>query len=150
MQYLTFSLAGVEYAVDVSIVETVVEYAPLTSVPSPLEYMRGVMDLRGQVIPVIDLRKKFGMPGRESDEGTSVVVITVRSDEALVLIGAIVDAVSEVVNIAEGSLESSSGQEGALWERYVKGIIRQEGKMLVIIEPEGMFSFEEFSSLSAA
>jgi purine-binding chemotaxis protein CheW len=150
MQYLTFTLNCVEYAVDVRIVETVIEYSTLTQVPSPLPYMKGVIDLRGQVIPVIDLRKKFGIPARHSDEGTSIIVISVKSEDGSMLIGAIVDNVSEVVQIEESALESSGDHGNALWERYVKGIIRQENRMLVAIAPDGMFSFDEFSALTAA
>jgi purine-binding chemotaxis protein CheW len=155
MQYLTFKLNEVSYAVDVRIVETVVQYGGVTVVPTPLPYMRGVMDLRGSVIPLIDLRKKLGLPVREDLEGTSVIVFSVKGDQAggvekRLTVGAIVDGVSEVLTIDEKSVEIAKGEGVKLWERYVDGVARYEGGMVVIIRPEGLFSLEEIATLLAA
>jgi purine-binding chemotaxis protein CheW len=151
MQYLTFHLNSVDYAVDVNIVETVVEYSGITSVPSPVEYMRGVMDLRGRVIPVIDLRKKFGMPEVEDVSRSSIIVFTVKTgDTKSLTVGALVDTVSEVVTIEAGEVEAARSEGTALWERYVRGIVRLENHMLVIIEADGLFSIHDIEALSAA
>jgi purine-binding chemotaxis protein CheW len=155
MQYLTFNLNGVEYAVDVRIVESVVQHEGATAVPTPLAYMRGVMDLRGQVIPLIDLRRKLGLPEREDTAGTSVIVFTVAgagNDGAKksLIVGALVDGVSEVLTIDEALVETASGESMALWERFVSGIVRHEGRMIVIIEAKGLFSLEELDALRAA
>jgi len=153
MQYLTFRMNGVEYAVDVKIVETVVERGDTTPVPTPVEYMRGVMDLRGRVIPVIDLRRKFGLPAR-ADEGRSVVIVFAVAGEGegakSLTVGALVDEVSEVMTIDEGSVEESRGEGAALWERYVRGIVRADNRMIVLVEAEGLFSIKEIEALRAA
>jgi purine-binding chemotaxis protein CheW len=145
MQYLTFRMDGVEYAVDVRIVETVVEHGEIMGVPTPLKYMKGAMDLRGRVIPVVDLRRKFGLPDREGEDRGIVVVISTG-----LTVGALVDAVSEVMDIDEGRVESARGEAGALWERYVRGVIRIEGRMIVVIEPEGLFSLGEIAQMKIA
>jgi purine-binding chemotaxis protein CheW len=151
MQYLTFRLNGVEYAVDVKIVETVVEHTATTEVPSPVEYMRGVMDLRGRVVPVIDLRRKFGMPESEDPSRSSIMVFMVEAEDKRPLtIGALVDEVSEVVTIEEGSVESARDEGVALWERYVRGVIRFEERMIVVIGADGLFSIREIEALRAA
>jgi purine-binding chemotaxis protein CheW len=151
MQYLTFHLNGVGYAVDVKIVETVVEYDEITMVPTPVEYIKGVMNLRGRVIPVIDLRRKFGMPESEDASRSSIIVFMVETGDARSLtVGALVDEVSEVVTIEDGDVEAARVEGGALWERYVRGIVRFEDRMVVIIEADGLFSIREIEALRAA
>lgn len=151
MQYLTFRLNGVEYAVDVNIVETVVEYSSAMAVPSPVDYMKGVMDLRGRVIPIIDLRRKFGLAEAENTNRASVVVIFVDDGKGGQLsVGALVDEVSEVVTFEDGSVEAARADGVALWERYVSGIVRLEERMIVLIEVEGLFSIREIEALHAA
>jgi purine-binding chemotaxis protein CheW len=151
MQYLTFRLNGVEYAVDVKIVETVVEDCATTAVPTPVEYMRGVMDLRGRVIPVIDLRRKFGLPESDAAGRKSVIVFMVESGDGKTLtVGATVDSVSEVLTIEDGSVESARTEGVALWERYVRGVVRFEERMIVVIGADGLFSLHEIEALRAA
>ncbi len=154
MQYLTFHLKEVNYAVDVQIIETVVPYSGATAIPSPLAYVRGVMDLRGQVIPLIDLRQKFGLEATDATEGASVIVFGVSGvdsgQERKHIVGAIVDGVSEVLTIDEGTVQSAKGEGRTLWEAYVLGVVRQETGMVVVLRPEGLFSLEEIASLQRA
>jgi purine-binding chemotaxis protein CheW len=151
MQYLTFRLSGVEYAVDVRIIETVVEHGETTAVPTPVEYMKGVMDLRGRVIPVIDLRRKFGLPASGDSSRGIVIVFAVEDGEKRPLtVGALVDEVSEVLTIEEGAVEAARAEGVALWEGYVRGIVRFDERMIVIIEAEGLFSLREIQALRAA
>jgi purine-binding chemotaxis protein CheW len=151
MQYLTFRLNGVEYAVDVRIVETVVERGATMAVPTPVGYMKGVMDLRGRVIPVIDLRKKFRLPECESAGRESVIVFAVEDgDRRTLTVGALVDDVSEVLSIEEDRVEAVRAGGVALWERYVRGIVRLEERMVVLIEVDGLFSLAEIEALRAA
>lgn len=150
MQYLTFHLHGVEYAVDVKMVETVVEHSAVMAVPTPIEYMKGVMDLRGDVIPIIDLRRKFGLPGSNTDEGSYIIVISVEGGENRKLsVGALVDEVSEVVTFDERSIEATQGEAANLWERYVRGVVRHEERMVVVIALDGLFSMREIEAFRA-
>lgn len=151
MQYLTFLLNGVEYAVDVRMVETVVESSAVTKVPTPIDYMKGVMDLRGEVIPIIDLRRKFGMPSSDGAAQAYVIVISADGGEERKLsIGALVDEVSEVVSLDEGRIEATRGDEASLWERYVRGVVRLEERMIVVIAVDGLFSIREIEAFRAA
>jgi len=152
MQYLTFRMSGVEYAVDVGIVETVVERGDIMSVPTPLGYLRGAMDLRGSVIPVIDLSRKFGIAEESSrPSGGIVVVFSVESGAAGPRrIGALVDEVSEVLSVDERMIEAAKAEEASLWEEYVRGVIRVDGRMIVVVEPEGMFSVRELEDIRIA
>jgi purine-binding chemotaxis protein CheW len=153
MQYLTFRMNDVEYAVDVRIIETVVEYSGATPIPSPLSYLRGVFDLRGQVTPLVDLRKKLGLPARADDEGTNVIVFAVPdggAGDTRLTIGALVDGVSEVLTIADEDIDRSKSDGARLWERYVRGVVRHEGRMIVLLAAEGLFSVEELESIRAA
>jgi purine-binding chemotaxis protein CheW len=149
MQYLTFFLEGIEFAVEVGVVETVVEYAKTTPVPTPLEYVRGVMDLRGRTVAVVDLRRKFGFAASDPLSGACVVVLSISLSEAGgETIGALVDGVSEVVSIDEARTEQDSTMRSELWSRYVHGIVRVDGRMVVLIDSAGLFSLKELASLA--
>lgn len=151
MQYLTFRLNGVEYAIDVRIVETIVEDGATTAVPTPIEYMLGVMDLRGQVIPVIDLRRKFGLPATEGRVGANIIVFAVADAAgANATIGALVDEVSEVVNIEDADIGAGRIEGIALWEGYVRGIVRLEGRMVVVVAADSLFSLREIEAMHTA
>jgi purine-binding chemotaxis protein CheW len=151
MQYLTFRLNGVEYAVDVKVIETVVEYEGSTSVPSPIGYLIGVMDLRGRLIPVVDLRMKLGLPAAAVRDGGSVIVLAKEEGGSRALtVGALVDEVSEVVTIDEAGVGGSDGGNYAFWNGYVRGVVRHEGRVVVVIEAEGLFSIKELESLGVA
>jgi purine-binding chemotaxis protein CheW len=151
MQYLTFHLNGVGYAVDVTIVETVVDYGGITMVPSPLAYMKGVMDLRGRIIPIIDLRRKFGLPESVDLSRASIIVFTLKdSEKRLVTVGAIVDEVSGVANIDEREIEVERCENVSLWESYILGVARLKESMLVVIDAAGLFSISEIMSLQEA
>jgi purine-binding chemotaxis protein CheW len=153
MQYLTFRLNGVEYAVDVTIIETVIEYSGSMAVPTALPYMKGVIDLRGQVIPLIDLRKKLDLPPLEDVQAASVIVFSVASDkmsDKTLVVGALVDGVSEVITIDEKDIRAAEGRGAELWQRYVSGIIRVENRMLVMLSPSALFSIEELDALRSA
>lgn len=156
MNYLSFRLAGVEYAVDVSVVETVVDHASTVAVPSPVPYMKGVMDLRGRVIPVIDLRRKFGLAETVEQGKEPVVVFSVADAvKGNLVVGALVDEVSEVLGIADEAIEASRPDGARIWERYVRGVARLEGtdgaeaRMIVIMDVEGLFSIREIEELGA-
>jgi purine-binding chemotaxis protein CheW len=150
MQYLTFGLNGVEYAVEVGVVETVVEFTGYTSVPTPSPYVLGVMDLRGVNVPLIDLRKKFGLPEVDGIQAASVVVFTFRGqDPEPTRIAARVDSVSEVVTLDEGSVEARGHHGEAFWEHFVSGIARLGSRAIVVISPESLMTRDELGSMQA-
>lgn len=150
MQYLTFTLEDIEFAVEVGVVETVVDYAGITSVPTSLDYVRGVMDLRGRTVAVVDLRRKFGLPDNEKAAASRVIVLTVSPDGVgRETVGALVDDVSEVISLTGDAAPQEGGERSEFWRRYVRGIARVEGRMIVLIDSRALFSPDELDSVSA-
>jgi purine-binding chemotaxis protein CheW len=148
MQYLTFRLNSVEYAVEVTAIETVLELGPIMAVPSPIDYLKGVMDLRGKAVPVIDLRKKLGLPGTDAVRGASIIVISVdEGDSGSISVGALVDEVEEVVTLEEAGILAAREEGNSLWEDYVRGIVRCDGRMVIVISVDGLFSMREIEGL---
>jgi purine-binding chemotaxis protein CheW len=130
-KYLTFGLAEGEYGVTVGKVKEIVKVMPITTVPRVPSYLKGVINLRGKVIPVVDLRLKFGLPSREYTERTCIIVVDVVMRGTAVSMGVIVDSVSDVVAVSADELEpppqfsdsdSSSVYVAALAK--VKGVVR--------------------------
>ncbi len=145
MQYLTFKLGEIEFAVEVGAVETVVDYAGVTPVPSRLAYVRGVMDLRGRTVVVMDLREKFGLAPRERAASSRVIVLTIGAGKGKKTIGGLVDDVSEVVSIAEDVAVHDDGERFEFWRRYVRGIARVDGRLIVLLDAADLFSAAELA-----
>jgi purine-binding chemotaxis protein CheW len=147
MQYVTFMLDGIEFAVDVNVVETVVEYRGATQVPSAHDFVRGVMDLRGRTVAVVDLRRKFGLAPADAPRDSSVVVLSNLTGFSTgnVTIGALVDGVSEVVDIEDHEVAKDEATRAPLWRPFVQGIAKKDGRALVLIDSRGIFSLEELA-----
>jgi purine-binding chemotaxis protein CheW len=140
---------AVDYAVDVGIVETVVERGDIQPVPTPLSYLRGAMDIRGRIVPVVDLKRKFGISEQQDTSVDGIVVVFSVSSPELGsrTIGALVDEVSEVLTIDDVKLEEARAEDVGIWEKYVHGVIRMGDRMIVVVEPEAMFSVGEIEEL---
>ena len=129
-KYLTFTLAEEEYGIGILKVKEIIGIMAITTVPQTPEYMKGVINLRGKVIPVLDLRLKFNMHHKEYDERTCIIVVEVQGQTAPVQVGMVVDSVSEVLNVAAGEIEpppslgSSSETENILGMAKVKGEVK--------------------------
>lgn len=106
-KYLTFSLAGEEYGIGILKVKEIIGMMPITTVPRTPPFVKGVINLRGKVIPVVDLRLKFGMEEMAYAERTCIIVVEIRGEGGSVLIGIVVDSVSEVLNIKGGDIEET-------------------------------------------
>jgi purine-binding chemotaxis protein CheW len=106
-KYLTFSLKEEEYGIGILKVKEIIGMMPITSVPRTPDFVKGVINLRGKVIPVVDLRLKFSMESISYTDRTCIIVVEIESDAATVFIGIVVDAVSEVLNITERDIEET-------------------------------------------
>jgi len=104
-KYLTFDLGKEEYCIGILKVREIIGLMEITAVPHTPRYIKGVINLRGSVIPVLDLRAKFNMESEEYTERTCIIVVEVRGETGTILVGMIVDSVSEVLNISEGEIE---------------------------------------------
>ena len=146
-KYLTFSLAGEEYGIGILKVKEIIGMMEITRVPQTPSYVKGVINLRGKVIPVIDLRQKFGLEAGEYTERTCVVVVEVLRDGGQVLIGSVVDSVSEVLNIKEGEIEETPDFGVQMDTQYLLGMAKAGGGIKLLLDLDSVLGSEELTAL---
>ena len=142
IQLVSFNLDQEEYGVDVLKVREIIRMPIVTRVPNTPHYVEGVINLRGKVIPIISMRRKFGLLEMESDKQTRIMVMDVEGE----LMGFIVDAVSEVIRISGSEIQPSPAVvAGSVDQECIAGVINQAERLLVLLELERMFSTDEKS-----
>jgi purine-binding chemotaxis protein CheW len=129
-QYLTFTLGGEEYGVEILRVQEIKGYSAVTSIPNAPPYVKGVMNLRGTVVPVFDMRLKFGMDVREYDRFTVIVVVNVGPR----VVGLIVDAVSDVFDIPADAIEPAPDLGAAVDTSVIRGIARNNDRLITLLD----------------
>ena len=144
-QYLTFTLGNEEYGVAILTVQEIKGYVPATPIPHTPAYIKGVMDLRGVIIPVLDLRRKFGLPTQEYDQFTVIIVVKVRSK----VLGLVVDAVSDVLSIKNGEVQAAPEFGAQVDTRFIQGLAKAGEKLVVLLDLDKVLSEEEFGTVSA-
>jgi purine-binding chemotaxis protein CheW len=144
-QYLTFQLGEEIFAIDVVNVREILEFNTVTKVPQTPEYMRGVINLRGSVVPVLDMRLKFGMSVIEKTINTCIVVVEVAMEDENVIIGALVDSVQEVFELDPDSIEPAPRIGIQLRNGFIKGMGKKDDRFVIILDIEKVFSYEELS-----
>ncbi len=132
-QYLSFVLAGEEYAVNILRVKEIIEYATLTRVPAMPACVRGVINLRGRVVPVVDLAQRFGLPEREITRRSCIVMVEVTTTGAPVVMGIIADAVSQVLDVAEQAIEPAPSFGTSIGPEYLSGMTEAGHKFVMIL-----------------
>ena len=148
-QYLTFQLSEEIFALDIAKVREVLEYTKVTKVPQTPEMMIGVINLRGSVVPVIDLRLKFGMGMSERTVNTCIIIIEVSIDSEITLIGALVDSVKEVMDMDSDHIEPPPKIGTQLNTEFIKGMGKQNEQFVIILDIEKIFSVDELSMVQA-
>jgi len=148
-KYLTFSLNEEEYGIGILKVREIIGMMPITSVPQTPEFVKGVINLRGKVIPVVDLRLKFGMPPLDYNERTSIIVVEVRGQSGHVQIGIVVDSVSEVVNIKGEDIEDTPTFGTKLDTEYILGMAKIGKGVKILLDINRVLSNEEIDLLEA-
>jgi purine-binding chemotaxis protein CheW len=149
-KYLTFSLAGEEYGIGILKVKEIIGMMAITTVPRTPEFVKGVINLRGKVIPVVDLRLKFGMEEMAYTERTCIIVVEIRSQGGSVLIGIVVDSVSEVLNIRGGEIEDAPVFGVKLDTDYILGMAKMNGGVKILLDIDQVLSAEEIDFLKKA
>jgi len=144
---LTFVLDGERYAVSVSQVREVLEYSAITKLPRTEAFMKGLINLRGRGVPVVDLRTRFGMPEKEVTKDTSIIVLEVGGEELVV--GAMADAVQEVVELGEADIEPAPRLGSRLDAEFMAGIGRKDEGFVVILDTDRIFNGAEMAVLGA-
>jgi len=143
-KYLTFSLAGEEYGIGILKVREIIGMMPITPVPRTPDFVKGVINLRGKVIPVIDLRLRFGLEAAAYTERTCIIVVEILGDAGAVPMGIVVDAVSEVLNIRGGDIENTPAFGVKLNTDFILGMAKTEGSVKILLDIDrvlGTFQF---------
>lgn len=138
-KYLTFGLGSEVYGIEILKVQEIIGIMKVNHVPKMPDYVRGVINLRGTVIPVLDLRQKFGMETREDTERTCIIVIQVHLEHAAVTIGIVVDEVSEVVAIEESQMELPPSFGAAVDTQFLLGMGKVGDKVVMLLNVDAVF-----------
>jgi purine-binding chemotaxis protein CheW len=146
-KYLTFSLAGEEYGVGILKVKEIIGLMPITLVPRTPDYMKGVINLRGKVIPIVDLRKKFGMITTDNTERTCIVVMEISSPGGPILMGIVVDSVSEVLNIRNTEIDDPPEIGSDLETDYILGMAKINGGVKILLDIDRVMQENELKSI---
>lgn len=144
-QYLTFQLGEEVFAIDVSHVREILEFNTVTKVPKTPEYMRGVINLRGSVVPVLDMRLKFGMTMTEKTVNTCIIVVEVSLDGETTIIGALVDCVQEVFELEPDKIEPAPRIGIRLKTEFIKGMGKRDDTFIIILDIDKVFTAEELT-----
>jgi len=140
-KYLTFALGGEEYGIGILKVKEIIGLLPITPVPKTPAHMRGVINLRGKVIPVVDLRLKFGMERGESSDRTCIVVVEIATENGKISIGIVVDSVSEVINIRAADIEDTPSFGAKLDTAYILGMAKSGQGVKILLDIDKVLSW---------
>lgn len=145
VQYLTFTLDSEVFAVNISKVREVLDFTTITKVPRTPEFMRGIINLRGSVVPVVDLRIKFGMSKTEKTVHTSIIIMDVALDGETTILGTLVDSVQEVLDLEPGQIEPAPRIGTRLRTEFIKGMGKRDGQFIIILNIDKVFSSDELA-----
>lgn len=146
-KYLTFRVGREEFAIQVLKVREIMGVEEITAVPQTPVHVKGVINLRGKVIPVIDLRLKFGLPELEYTQRTCIIVVQVVFGRATTLVGIIVDGVSEVLNVAAADIENTPEFGNDVAIPYVLGLAKMKGKVKILLDINEVLTAQELRGL---
>ncbi|MBW1940471.1 MAG: purine-binding chemotaxis protein CheW [Deltaproteobacteria bacterium] len=149
-KYLTFTLANEEYGIGILKIREIIGMMPITTVPRTPEFVKGVINLRGKVIPVIDLRLRFGMGAIDYNERTCIIVVEIEGGQDTIQIGTVVDSVSEVLNIKGEDIEDTPTFGTKLDTDYILGMAKMEGGVKILLDIDRVLSSEEIALLEKA
>lgn len=147
-QYLTFMLGGETYAMGILAIKEIIEYGSLTEVPRMPDFIRGVINLRGAVVPVIDLGARFGKQATAITRRTCIVIIEVANGDERQDIGVMVDAVNEVLEIAASEIEPAPSFGANIRADFIDGMGKIDGKFVIILNIQQVLSVEEMATLA--
>lgn len=148
MQYLSFSLGEETFAIDIRYIREIIEYGGVTAVPMMPPFLRGVINLRGKVVPVIDLSVRFGRAPTDVRRRSCIVIVEVGDEATRQDLGIIVDAVNEVVEIEASSQERPPAFGAGLRNDFIQGIGKVDGHFVVVLDVDQALSVKEMAQLS--
>lgn len=142
-QVVVFRVDHEVYGIDIAAVHEIIVWQPVTRVPRAPGFVEGIINLRGSVIPVIDLRRRFGLPPGERGRHTRIVVVEI----GRVMVGLVVDGVSEVLRIPAGAIEPPSEVIAGVDTEFIRGIARVDSRLVILLDPERILARDERRSL---
>lgn len=149
-KYLTFSLCGEEYGIEILKLKEIIGMTIITSVPQTPEFVKGVINLRGKVMPVVDLRLRFGMEAAVYTARTCIIIVEIAAESGRVVIGIVVDAVSEVIHIKAEDIEAAPEFGGSMNTRYILGMAKVDGNVKILLDIDHVLSREDKALLERA
>ena len=149
-KYLTFTLDREEYGLGILKIKEIIGMMPVTSVPKTPDFVKGVINLRGKVIPVLDLRLRFGMQEMEYTERTCIIVVEISGPSGNVVIGIVVDSVSEVLNIKAEDIEDTPTFGTRLNTDYISGMAKIDGRVKIMLNIDRVLKTDELEAISQA
>lgn len=149
-QYLTFNLAGEQYGIDILKVQEIRGWTPVTRIPNVPSFVRGVMDLRGAVVPIIDLRGRFNLDEVTYSNTTVVILAMVGQETGGRVVGLVVDGVSDVLDIRAGDIQPPPDFGAAVNTEFLKGLVTLETGMVLLLDMERLLAVEELYGLAGA
>ncbi len=147
-KYLTFTIADEEYGIGILKIKEIIGMMPITSVPQTPDYVKGVINLRGKVIPVVDLRRRFGMEEIAYTDRTCIIVVEIQGESGMVMIGIVVDSVSEVLNIKGEEIEATPAFGTRLNTDYILGMAKMEGGVKILLDIDRVLSTADVGMLA--
>jgi purine-binding chemotaxis protein CheW len=147
VQYLTFKLSDEVFALDVAKVREILELTNITKVPQTPDFMRGVINLRGSVVPVIDMRLKFGMSSTEQTVNTCIIVAEVQMDDETIVLGALADSVQEVIEMEPEQIEAAPHIGTHLNTDFIRGMGKHDGRFIMILDIDRVFTAAELEGV---
>ena len=149
-KYLTFSMHNEEYGISILKIKEIIGMIPVTPVPKTPEFVKGVVNLRGKVIPVVDLRLRFEMDAIDYTERTCIIVVEIETQAGIVLIGIVVDAVSEVLNIKGEDIEDTPTFGKGLDTDFILGMAKMEGSVKTLLDIDKVLNHDNLAPLANA
>jgi purine-binding chemotaxis protein CheW len=148
MQYLTYSLGDETFAMDIRAVREIIQYASMTTVPLMPDFVRGVINLRGHVVPVIDLQSRLGRAVAQVGKKSCIVIFDASREGEKLELGLMVDAVSEVIDIPDAHIEPAPQFGASIRRDFIRGMGKVRGEFIVILEPERALDIEDMALLA--
>ncbi|PKO15738.1 MAG: chemotaxis protein CheW [Chloroflexi bacterium HGW-Chloroflexi-10] len=145
-QLVVFELADEHYGLDITSVESIIKMQAITKMPHALSFVEGITNLRGTVVPVMDLRRRFGVESKKADRETRIVVTNINRMQ----VGIIVDAVSQVLRIQDEAIEPPPPMATTVNSAFILGIAKLEGQLVILLDLEKILSVEEQERLAFA
>ncbi|MHB9099218.1 MAG: chemotaxis protein CheW [Syntrophales bacterium] len=149
-QYLTFKLDEEIFALDISKVKEVLDFTEITKIPQTPEFMKGVINLRGGVVPVVDMRLKFGMSETARTVHTCIIIVEVDVEGETTVLGALVDSVQEVMDLDPGQIEPAPRIGTRLRTEFLRGMGKRDNHFLMILDIDKVFSADELAIVGSA